>query len=113
MESILNSIKKLLGLSEEDTSFDTDLVIDINAALFVLNQLGVGPISPYSITGQGETWEDFLGSTTELEAVKQYVFQKVRLMFDTSTLTSPMIDVINRNIAEFEWRLNVAVDPKL
>lgn len=110
-ESILTSIKKLLGIYEEDTSFDTDIIFDINAALFVLNQLGVGPANIFSITGTTETWGDFLGDRTDLEAVKQYVFQKVRLMFDTSTLTSPMIEVINRNIAEFEWRLNVAVDP--
>lgn len=110
-ESILISIKKLLGIMEDDTSFDTDIIIDINSALFVLYQLGVGPKTCYKITGSNEAWGDFLGDALDLEAVKQYVFQKVRLMFDTSTLTSPMIDVINRNIAEFEWRLNIQCDP--
>ena len=111
MESILTSIKKLLGITEEDGSFNDDIVIDINSVLMILNQLGVGPDDPYYIVDDTETWEDFLGDDMNLLGlVKSYIHLKVRLMFDTATLTSPQIEMINRQIAEFEWRLNVMVD---
>lgn len=110
-ESILTSIKKLLGLMEDDHSFDQDIIIDINSVFMILSQLGVGPDGGFRITGADETWDSYISGEANLDLVKTYMFQKVRLMFDTSTLTSPMIEVINKQIDEFEWRLNVAVDP--
>lgn len=110
-DSILTSVKKMLGLMEDDTSFDQDIIIDINSVFMILSQLGVGPAAGFRITGDAETWDNYISESENLNLVKTYVFQKVRLMFDTSTLTSPMIDIINRQIEEFEWRLNVAVDP--
>lgn len=112
MASILTDIKKLFGISRLDTSFDTDLMIDINSAFSVLTQLGVGPESGFVITGSSEEWEEFIEDTDKIELVKTYIFLKVKLMFDVSTLTSPMIESINRQISEFEWRLNVMVDTK-
>ena len=112
MASILTDIKKLFGISQSDKSFDTDLTIDINSAFSVLTQLGVGPESGFVITGSGEEWEEFIGDVETIELVKTYIFLKVKLMFDVSTLTSPMIESINRQVSEFEWRLNVAVDTK-
>lgn len=112
-ESILTSIKKLLGITEADESFDADIIMDINAVFVILEQLGIGSANGFSISGKEETWSDYLPENQQLIGlVKSYVHKKVRLMFDTSTLTSPMIDVINRQISEDEWRLNVAVDPK-
>jgi len=111
-ESILTSIKKLVGITEADESFDADLIMDINAVFVILNQLGVGP-SGFSISGKQETWSDYLPNNQEiLGLVKSYMHKKVQLMFDTSTMTSSMIEVINRLISEDEWRLNVAVDPE-
>ena len=112
MSSILQDIRKMIGPSETYTHFDRDLIIHINSVFTILNQLGVGPESGFTITGETEDWSDFLPEGEQLEIVKSYMYLKVKLMFDISTMTSPLIDVMNRQIAEFEWRLNVAVDPK-
>ena len=109
--SILNDIKKLLGIDANYDAFDQDLIIHINTVLMLLNQLGVGPDSCYSITGATETWADFFGDTKVLEMVKTYIYMKVKLMFDPPLSTS-VTEVYNKTIAELEWRLNVAVDPK-
>lgn len=111
MESILTSIKKLLGITEEYTHFDNDLIMHINSVLMILSQLGVGPSEGYSISSSAQTWTDFLGDDLKkLQSVKSYVALKVRLMFDPPTSSSVM-EAINNQIREFEWRLNVAVDP--
>lgn len=111
MESILTSIKKLLGITEEYTHFDNDLIMHINSVLMILSQLGVGPSEGYSISRSAQTWTDFLGDDLKkLQSVKSYVALKVRLMFDPPTSSSVM-EAINNQIREFEWRLNVAVDP--
>jgi hypothetical protein len=109
MESILTSIKKLLGIAEEYTHFDTDLIMHINSVLMVLTQLGVGPANGFLISDKSDTWEDFLEDNTNIEMVKSYVHMKVKLLFDPP-LSSAVIESMNRMISEFEWRLNVAVD---
>lgn len=111
MESILTSIKKLLGITAEYTHFDTDLIVHINSVLMVLNQLGVGPEEGFFIEDESSSWIDFLGDNTKIELVKTYVYLKVKLLFDPP-LSSAAIDSTNRLISEFEWRLNAAVDPK-
>lgn len=109
MESILTSIKKLLGIAEEYTHFDPDIIMHINNAFFTLTQLGVGPSAGFSIDDAEDNWSDFV-DTSRIESVKTYVYLKVRLVFDPPT-SSAVIESINRNISELEWRLNVAVDP--
>ena len=78
----------------------------------ILNQLGVGPSAGFTIYGETETWDDFLPEGEQLELVKTYMALKVRLMFDTS-VSSSVNSAIQEQIKEFEWRLNVAVDPNL
>lgn len=109
-ESILTSVKKLLGIADEITDFDTDIVIHINTVLGILNQLGVGPSEGFSITDKTSTWSDFISNAKNLETVKSYVGLKVRLLFDPST-SSAVADSINRLVSELEWRINVTVDP--
>ncbi len=110
MDSILTSIKKLLGIAEEYTHFDADLVMDINSAFFVLTQLGVGPSEGFGISDKSAVWSDFLGDNGRLELVKTYIFLKVKQVFDPP-LSSSAADAMKNCIAEYEWRLNVAVDP--
>lgn len=110
-ESILTSIKKLLGITEEYTHFDADVLMHINMAFMVLYQLGVGPSTPFSISDKSATWSDFLGDSKDLEGVKTYIYQKVKLVFDPPQ-SSAAITALKENIAELEWRLNVTVDPK-
>lgn len=108
-DSILTTIKKLLGIAEEYSHFDVDIIIHINSALMTLRQIGVGPETGYTITGDGETWSDFLSEDTSLEAVKTYIYLKVRMMFDPPTISSVM-EAMQRQANEYEWRLNVEVE---
>lgn len=107
--SILTSIKKLLGPSEDDTSFDQDIIIHINSVFMVLNQLGIGPPEGFSIADNTATWETYLGTNKNLESVKTYVYLKTRIVFDPPT-SSTLLDALTRNISELEWRLQVAAD---
>lgn len=109
MESILTSIKKLLGISEDYTQFDADIIMHINTVSLNLTQLGVGPETGFRITDKFDMWEDFIDDTVQLEAVKSYMYLKVKLLFDPP-LSSAVIESTNRMISELEWRLNVAVD---
>lgn len=109
MESILTSIKKLLGIGEEYDRFDPDIIMHINTVFMILNQLGVGPSEGFSIQDSKSAWTDFIPAGSNLEAVKSYVHLKVKLMFDPPS-SSAVMEAINRTIAELEWRLNVAVD---
>lgn len=109
MDSILNSIKKLLGLSEDYTAFDQDVIMNINSVFMTLSQIGVGPEFPFVITGKGETWDQFLSNINQLESVKMYMFMKVKLAFDPPT-SSTVLESYKNQIAELEWRLNSAVD---
>lgn len=110
MESILSSIKKLLGIAEEYTQFDNDIIMHINSVFMILAQLGVGPSKTFFIEDDSASWSDFLPDLTNVQAVKTYMYLKVRLMFDPP-MSSAVMDAVNRQIAELEWRLNVAVDP--
>lgn len=110
MDSILSTIKKLLGIDTSYTQFDADLIVHINSAFMVLNQLGVGPKNGFFITGATETWANYSTDLMKIQSVKTYVFLKVRVWFDPPT-TGIVSDAINRQINELEWRLNVAVDP--
>lgn len=109
-DSILVSIKKLLGITEEYNYFDADIIMHINMAFMVLYQLGVGPKTPFTIEDASATWSDFMGDSTDLAGVKTYVFLKVKLVFDPPQSSAAM-EAIKQNIAELEWRLNVTADP--
>lgn len=111
MESILTSIKKLLGIMEEYDHFDTDLIIHINSAFMVLTQLGVGPSDGFNISDKSATWDSFVTDPKTYEAVKSYVYLKVKLLFDPPTSSAAM-ESMTRMIDEFEWRLNVAAESK-
>lgn len=106
MESILTSIKKLLGIPEEDEQFDVDIIVCINTTLSLLNQLGVGPSYGFTITGKVETWSDLLQDESKWEMVKSYVHLKVKLLFDPPT-SSALIESMNNLIKELEWRITV------
>lgn len=109
MESILTSIKKLLGIAEEYEHFDPDIIMHINSVFMILTQLGVGPPNGFRIESETDTWFDFLGDSTDYEAVKSYMHLKVKLLFDPPT-SGAVTESMNRMISEFEWRLNVAAE---
>ena len=110
-DSILDSVKKDLGVSVEYTHFDPDIIMGINASFSILNQLGVGPETGFSITDRTSVWSDFLGEDTRLEFVKTFVSKKTKQFFDPPQ-TGPMAEALERVLKELEFRINVAVDPK-
>lgn len=109
MDSILISIKKLLGIDEDYTQFDTDIIIHINTVLMALTQIGVGPSEGFAITDEYSVWEDFIGNKPYLNSVKSYVYMRVKLLFDPP-LSSAAIESLKSLANEFEWRLLVAVE---
>lgn len=112
MDSILTSIKKLLGIEEEYEHFDPDIIMHINSVFMILTQLGVGPSEGFTIEDDTSIWTDFVPDTTKIESVKTYIYLKVKLLFDPP-LSSAVIESINRTISELEWRLNVAAETEV
>lgn len=108
MDSILNSVKKVLGIEQSYTNFDEDIIMHINSAFFILNQLGVGPEEPFFIKDDKSKWTDFIGGK-ELELVRSYIYLRVRLLFDPPT-NSFAVDAIRKQMEEFEWRLTVGAE---
>lgn len=105
-DSILISIKKMLGIEENYNVFDTDIIIHINTIFMTLNQLGVGPSSGFKIEDDSAIWSEYIDEDSDLEAVKTYIYLKVKLLFDPP-LSSSVIEVMKQSITELEWRLNV------
>ena len=108
-ESILTSIKKLLGITEEYEHFDQDLIMHINSVFMILTQMGVGPEDGFNISSKKTTWSEFTKDDKKIEAVKSYVYMKVKLLFDPPASSSVM-EAMNRAINEFEWRLTLAAN---
>lgn len=109
MDSILTSVKKLLGIAEEYDTFDTDIIIHINSVFMILTQLGVGPKEGFSISDASSSWSEFISDGPKMEAVKSYMYAKVRLLFDPPS-SSTVMQSLNSIISELEWRLNVLCD---
>lgn len=109
MDSILTSVKQLLGLSEAYTDYDNDIVLIINATFMTLTQLGVGPEVGFSITDKTALWTDFLNTSLKLEGVKLYVSLKTRLSFDPPS-SSFVLAALENQVKELEFRINIIVD---
>ena len=110
-DSILTSIKKRLGIGADCDHFDEDIIMDINSVLAIMAQLGVESSEGYFITDGNNEWSEFLQDDNKLEFVKTYVYLKVKLMFDPPQQSS-LIEAINRQITELEWRIFVQTDSK-
>lgn len=107
MDSILDSIKHLLGIDEDETHFDTDITIHINSVFSILHQMGVGPDNVFSIENKDQTWDDFILDEGRLNDVKTYIYLKVRMIFDPPA-NSNVMNAMERQITELEFRLSVA-----
>ena len=105
-DSILLSIKKLMGITKSDTNFDTDLIIHINSVFSILHQLGVGPVDGYKIEDSSNEWNEFIDDEDKLDSVKTYVYLKVKSVFDPP-LNGALMESFKETIKELEWRLNV------
>lgn len=114
MDSILNSIKKLLGIDPSYTNFDQDITMHINSVLTILTQLGVGPSEGFVVEDEGTEWRDYIpdDAPAKIEAIRSYIYLKVKLLFDPP-LSSAVIESTNRLISELEWRINVAAEASI
>lgn len=112
MESILTSIKQQLGYGEEDTGYDAEIIIHINSVFMDLTQLGVGPTDGFEIKDKTSTWDDFIPDELmkKFSGVKTYIYMRVKLIFDSSTMSSALIESYNKQCERFEWRLNHAAE---
>lgn len=108
-ESILITIKKMLGIDEEDDSFDVDIITHINSVFATLRQLGFGPKEGFSIDDEVAVWDDYLESIVYLNSIKTYIYLKVKKLFDPPQ-NSTLMDSLNSSINEFEWRINIDAD---
>lgn len=110
MESILTSVKKLLGITEEYTHFDTDIVMHINSVFADLAQMGVGPTTGFQIEDASAIWDDFTSDNLLIQSVKSYMILRVKILFDPGSIGSSTLASYERQIAQWEWRLNVAAE---
>ena len=109
-DSILMTIRKLVCGNPYADHFDTDLLVHINACFSILNQLGVGPENGFVVTDETQSWSSYIADNYILNMVKTYVALKVKKIFDPP-LTSSVLEAMDKEISQLEWRLNVAVDP--
>lgn len=112
MESILTSIKKLLGIAEEYEHFDADIIMHINSVFGDLAQMGVGPSEGFAIQDEEAIWTDFIEDITLLQSVKSYMYLRVKILFDSASMGSATLSAYERQIQQWEWRLNVAAESK-
>jgi hypothetical protein len=123
MDSILDSIKTLLGIEvnvvvdpsgeeydDGDTNFDQELIMHINSVFSILNQLGGGSGDGFKITSREDLWEDFFLEDSEVELIKSYMYLKIRLMFDPPQ-NAFLVKTFEEQIKEFEWRLQIIFEP--
>ena len=109
-DSILNSIKSIIGLSIDDDAFDPELLMLINSTIMALQQIGVGPQDKlFHVDDKFTTWTEYLEDSDELPMVKTYIGLRVRLIFDPPQ-SSSLDQALRMEVAEYEWRLNVKVD---
>ena len=106
MESILTSIKKMLGIAEEYKQFDPDIIMHINSVFTTLMQLGVGPSKGFYIEDDIAEWTDFVPDLSKIQCIKTYMYLKVRILFDPNSIGSATLAAYERQISELEWRLN-------
>ena len=109
-ESILNTIKKLLGIDSSYNAFDQDIIVHINTTINILYQLGLDSCKGFYVQDETETWGDLLSNNDILNLVQTYVYLRVKSMFDPAS--GSVNESLNRIQQELEWRINVMVDPK-
>lgn len=106
-DSILNSVKKMLGLDSGYDAFDMDIIMHINSVFFIMAQMGIG--KQFKIEDASSSWSDYLEGREDLEAVKTYMYAKVRQMFDPPTVGA-VKEALDNTVKELEWRLFSATD---
>lgn len=110
MDSILTSIKTMLGYDKADTGFDSEIIMHINTVFMSLTQIGVGPEEGFEIEDDTFTWAEFIPDMKKFSGVKSYIYMKVKLAFDSASMSSALITAYENQIKELEWRLTHAAE---
>lgn len=110
MESILTSIKRLLGLAEDYTPYDAEVIMHINSVFADLTQMGVGPSEGFYIEDDSAEWTDFISDLSKLHSVKSYMGLRLKLLFDPNSIGSSTLAAYERQISQWEWRLNIEAE---
>lgn len=109
-DSILNCVKKLCGIYKDDTSFDTDIIVNINSALLFLTMMGIGPKLGFQIEDDKATFSNFLGENNPIQgSVSQYLYIKTKLGFDPPS-NGTVIEQLNEKARQIEFYLNASQD---
>lgn len=110
-DSILNTVKKMLGIDKAYKAFDMDIIVSINSTFSTLYQLGVTLDGDFMVMDERQKWSDIIKDEfkSRLAFIQQYVYLKVRVVFDPPT-SSFVLDAYNKQISELEWRINVEVE---
>jgi hypothetical protein len=106
VDSILDSVKKVLGIDKDYDAFDVDIVMHINTVFATLHQLGIGPEAGFAIEDASPTWEEYLGDDMRLNNIKTYIYMRVRIVFDPPT-TGFLLTSMKEQIQELEWRISI------
>lgn len=110
MESILTSVKKMLDIGENYTEFDNNIIMHINSVFADLTQMGVGPAEGFMVEDASDYWDDFISDNMLLNSVKSYMYLRVKLLFDPASVGSSTLASYERQISQWEWRLNIAAE---
>lgn len=110
MKSILRSVKKMIGIDKDYKHFDEDIINNINSVFADLAQMGVGPTRGFAITDDNETWDEFTDDNVLLNSVKSYMYLRVKLLFDPASIGASTLASYERQISQWEWRLNIAAE---
>ena len=108
-ESILDSVKKLLGFDASYTAFDLDIIMLINAVFGSLQEMGAGPDTALTISDNTILWSAFSDLPEFLGLVQMYVFLSVKMAFDPPTGRFGL-DAMEKMIAQYEWRINIKAE---
>lgn len=108
-DSILNSVKAQLGIMEEYRPFDDQILLCINSAMSILEQIGMPPEGGFIVYGPEQTWDDLIPGRSDMEFVKTYIFLKTKMLFDPPT-SSIVANAIDSQLKELEFRISANVD---
>ena len=108
-ESILDSIKLILGVDTEYDAFDSEILMAINSSFMSLTQLGLGPAEGFKVPNKATTWADILGTRQDLESVRSYIGIKSRILFDPPA-NSYILQALQDSATEFQWRIRAQLE---
>lgn len=108
--TILTDVKKFIsGIADDNTSFDDDILMYINGAFSKLTRAGVGPAEGFTVVAN-TLWTAYATDPKVINAVKNYITIDVKIAFDSTTLSSFVLETYKELDQEYLWTLNNYAD---